>query len=228
MTRLHALTNTASGVAGEAAIAAAFLRAGFQVARPLWNDDEGDLLVFWERSGQLIPIPVQAKSVQSKVVRDAAKHTQRCDPIVAPQGLKKKYIDRQPALCLAIYSPERDKIWFFPGANSIREAYKEWLGSRSSRGRKSKAWNEMGDDYEVPIYVDVSKNGNAAFDDKWLLDRHSPTRLTDQVSQLAQQIFDQQQLRAVYANLFPAEPPEEDANVLAESELDDAGEVDMQ
>ena len=47
VTRLHALTNTYSGVVGEMAAATALIRAGLQVAKPYWNDDEVDLLVFW-------------------------------------------------------------------------------------------------------------------------------------------------------------------------------------
>lgn len=226
MTRIHALTNTASGVAGEAAVAAALLRAGFRVARPYWNDDEVDLLVFWQRGGQPIPIPVQVKAVQSKVIRDRVQHTQKIDPVVAPQGLRKRYVEQQPALCLAIYSPARDKIWFFPGAASIREAHGDWLSQRSSRGRPSKTWDELADNDGVPIYVNVSRDGDSDFDHKWLMHRHSPTRLTQQISGLADSLFQTQQMRAVYAHLFPSEPLEEESDVIAESEDEEINDAE--
>lgn len=53
---------------------------------------------------------------------------------MAPKGLRKRYLDRQPALCLAIYSPAHDKIWFFPGADAIRQLYADWLVSAGVRG----------------------------------------------------------------------------------------------
>ncbi len=195
---------------------AAFLRAGLLVADPYWNDDEIDLLVLWSEGDRLVPIPVQVKSVQSKHVIDKKTNVSRATMIIAPQGLRKKYIDRQPALCLAIYSPARDKIWFFPGADTIRQVYADWLAARSSKGRKSKALDAMGDDEEVPIYVDVSKEGDKDFDAKWLLDRQSPTKLTKQIHDLARRVIDRQSLRAVMAEMFTIAPSEDMLDVIAE------------
>jgi hypothetical protein len=62
--RVPALTNTFSGVAGEARVAAELVRGGFRVAKPLWTDDEADLLVLMRTDGALLPIVVQVKSVQ--------------------------------------------------------------------------------------------------------------------------------------------------------------------
>ena len=62
--RMYALKNTYSGVAGEMAVATALIRAGHRVAKPYWNDDEVDIMIF-ERDGlSLLPIPVQVKSIQ--------------------------------------------------------------------------------------------------------------------------------------------------------------------
>lgn len=218
--RIHALTNTASGAAGEAAVVAAFLRAGLLVADPYWNDDEVDLLVLCAEGDRLVPIPVQVKSVQSKHVVDKKTNVSRVTMVVAPQGLRKRYLDRQPALCLAIYSPARDKIWFFPGADSIREVHADWLAARSSKGRKSKAIDAMKDDEDVPIYVDVSKEGNKECDAKWLLDRQSPTKLTKQIHDLARSMIDRQSLCAVMAEMFTIAPLEDALEVLAEPDDD--------
>jgi hypothetical protein len=159
---------------------------------------------------------VQVKSVQSKHVIDNKTNVSRVTMVVAPQGLRKKYIDRQPALCLAIYSPARDKIWFFPGADAIRQVYADWLATRSSKGRKSKALDAMGDEEEVPIYVDVSKEGDKDFDAKWLLDRQSPTKLTKQIHDLARRVIDRQSLRAVMTEMFTIAPSEDAFEVIAE------------
>lgn len=214
--RIHALTNTASGAAGEAAVVAAFLRAGLLVADPYWNDDEIDLLVLWSEGDRLVPIPVQVKSVQSKHAVEKKSNLSKVTMIVAPHGLRKRYLDRQPALCLAIYSPARDKIWFFPGADMIRQVHADWLANRSSKGRKSKTIVEMDDDEDVPIYVDVSKEGNIAFDNRWLLDRQSPSRLTKQIHNLARSVIDHQSLRTVMAEMFTIAPSEDAADVIAE------------
>ncbi|HEX8324034.1 MAG TPA: hypothetical protein VF595_08970 [Tepidisphaeraceae bacterium] len=227
--RIHALTNTASGAAGEASVVAAFLRAGLLVADPYWNDDEVDLLVLWADGDRLVPIPVQVKSVQSKQIMDKKTGVAKTVMVVAPQGLRKKYIDRQPALCLAIYSPARDKIWFFPGASSIREAYANWLANRSTKGRKSKAFDAMDADEEVPIYVDVSKAGDTDFDAKWLLNRQSPEKLTQQIRGLARSMLDSQSLRAVMADMFTIAPSldaQEITDEGAEDEPDAASGLD--
>ena len=217
--RIHALTNTASGAAGEAAVVAALLRAGLHVADPYWNDNEIDLLILCKERGQLVPIPVQVKSVQSKQVTDKKTNIARTMTVVAPQGLRKLYLDRQPALCLAIYSPPRDKIWFFPGADTIRQVYSDWLATRSKRGQKSMPLEDMADNDDVPIYVDVSKDGNKQFDEKWLLDRRSPMKLTKCVDDLAQAMLDDQARRAVMAGIFTS-APSEDAPEIAEPDDD--------
>lgn len=214
--RLHALTNTASGAAGEAAVVAAFLRAGLLVADPYWNDDEVDLLVLWSARDRLVPIPVQVKSVQSRHVADPKRNSSYVTTVVAPQGLRKRYLNRQPALCLAIYSPARDKIWFFPGSDKIREAYAEWLATRSVKGRKSKAMDHIGDDEEVPIYVDLSKGGNKDFDAKWLLDRQSPTKLTRAIRDLAESVITRHLLREVMAEMFTIAPSEDAVEMIEE------------
>ncbi len=62
--RVPALSNTFSGVAAEARVAAELVRQGFRVAKPLWTDDEVDLIVLCKGEGTALPIPIQVKSVQ--------------------------------------------------------------------------------------------------------------------------------------------------------------------
>src|SRR5580704_18972552 len=115
--RLLGLTNTYSGIAGELAVATALLLSGYKVAKPYWNNDAMDLLVLWQNeSGHSHSvIPVQVKSVQ----RGSSKKTE-----IPIDGLKKKYVQRHPSLCLGIFSPELNKVWFIPGARNILRVHK--------------------------------------------------------------------------------------------------------
>jgi len=39
------------------------------------------------------------------------------------RNLKKKYIEKNSALCLAIYRPDIDRIWFIDGPENIKRVY---------------------------------------------------------------------------------------------------------
>lgn len=178
--RVYALTNTASGVAGEAAVTAALLRAGLRVAKPFWTDNEVDLLVFWEEGSRLIPIPVQVKSVQAQPNEDEAM----------TQGLRKRYIEASPYLCLAIYSVARNKIWFIQKSENIKNVYRKWAdapktGPGAPRTKYDDIDLQKGD---VNIRVNVSKAGNAAFDAKWLIDTEDASKVTKVFAELAKEI----------------------------------------
>jgi hypothetical protein len=103
--RIHALENTFSGVAGEARIAAEFVRCGLRVAKPYWTDDEVDLVVLYRHENSVLPLPVQVKSLQFL----ESKTRKLSDPRFL-SGLKKRYVEKNPALCLAIYRPDEDRI----------------------------------------------------------------------------------------------------------------------
>jgi hypothetical protein len=180
ISRVYALTNTASGVAGEAAVTAALLRAGLRVARPLWTDDEIDLLVFWQDGAGLIPIPVQVKSVQAPSGQNEAQ----------AENLKKRYLEKNPYLCLAIYSVSRNKIWLIPKSENIQKVYSEWADApKTGPGRPRMKYNDIPlEKGTLDIRVDVSKSGNKAFDDKWLIDMEYADRLTRVFVDLAKEI----------------------------------------
>lgn len=177
----YALQNTFSGHAGELAVSALFLRAGLRVAKPFWSDDYSDLLIIGEAQGWVVPIPVQVKSVQQ---------AGKSNPEVSIQGLRKNYVERTPALCLTIYSPTHDKIWFIPGAESIRAAYLAWVQrERNGPGRKPKAYDELIGNDDVAIRVNLSNAGDPAFDEKWLVDRKSPIDLWQQIQSLTEELI---------------------------------------
>lgn len=174
----YSIENTFSGQAAELSVAALLVRAGFRVAQPLWSNDYTDLLILKKSKGWLVPIPVQVKSVQQ-----AGKTKSQ----VAIQGLKKKYVKDVPALCLAIYSPAHDKIWFIPGAENIRIVHQNWVEkSNASPGTRAKLYEDILPENDIPIRVDLSTSGDAEFDEQWLVDRKSPIDLYNQINQLAE------------------------------------------
>jgi len=191
--RLYGVTNTYSGVVGEMAVATALIRAGHQVAKPYWNDDEMDLLVFWWDEPDFIPIPIQVKSLQ-RAGSDKEE--------IATQGLKKKYVEGQPALCLAIYSPELNKIWFIPGADKIREVHQFGVEASRLRGNPRDAYETIDLENDVRIYVNLTKQGDAAFDGKWLIDVESPMKINQTIRTLARRCKEQHQTRLMMQEMF--------------------------
>lgn len=171
---------------GEMRLAAALARAGHNVAKPYWNDDEIDLLVLFSKGNQLIPIPVQVKSIQ----RDANNPKGQ----QATQGLNKKYLQRQYALCLGIYCPQTDKMWFIHGAERIKAVHAK--GVAESKGNRTK-YDDISDDKDVPIYVDLSDQGNPSFDSEWLVDPHYPDTIDKKLFQLRDEILQTNHLAAV-------------------------------
>ena len=136
------------------------------------------------------------------------------DPVVAIQGLRKSYVDRVPSLCLAIYSPPHDKIWFIPGSDKIREVHRDWCnGDRSGSGRKPKPYDEIANNDDVPIRVNVSTEGDTEFDRTWLVDRQSPIDLWKQIHELADRLFGaalkQDALSKLISAWMESPPPEE-------------------
>ena len=114
--RIHALKQFASGPAAEIAVTAALLRSGLAVARPYWLHDHVDLLVFWDVRQRLVPITVQVKALQFKTERSEPYKVRTAD------GIKRRYLD-DSSLCLAIYRPDTDAIWFYAGPDEILSAY---------------------------------------------------------------------------------------------------------
>jgi hypothetical protein len=85
-------------------------------------------------------------------------------------GLKKKYLDRTPLLCLAIYSPEHGRIWFIPGAHNIRKVHRAGvIRSQQRRGPNRVPFEQLELNDAVRIYVDVSGKPGAELQ-LWLLD----------------------------------------------------------
>lgn len=171
------LSSNASGNAGEAAFNAFFLRAGLKVAKPYWTEDMNDLLVLYDNGTRLIAIPIQVKSVQKK--KDDEEKIQR---------LWKRYLEKTKYLCLAIYCPDLDKLWFIPKADNIVKAYKEWA-SKPAKTKPRKKYDEIDSDKgEVPLRVNVTQNGDEEFDKKWLLNTDDVYGIVQQINILANEI----------------------------------------
>jgi hypothetical protein len=169
MKRLNVLRNTYSGVIGEMAIATALIRRGYKVAKPYWNDDVIDLLVLLphESGHSFVPIPIQIKSLQPASEKECG------------DGLKKKYVDRTPLLCLAIYSPEHDRIWFIPGAHNIRKAHRAGvIRSQQRRGPNRVPWEKLEPTDAVRVYVDMSGTQSSELQE-WLLNSDAQWKRLD-------------------------------------------------
>ena len=191
VTAKYALSNFYSGITGEARFTAEFLRNGIQVAKPYWNDDEIDLLVFTMQSGQLIPIPIQVKTIQ--FLPNANNKMPNTKTL---QGLKKKYIERQPTLCLAVYEPETDSMWLVAGASEIKAIYDE----QYNHGRKQKKYLDINGDKDLPISWDRLPEDD--FTKKYLVDKLTPQVLYKKISQLAKSIQVTMDLNEIYKRLF--------------------------
>ena len=175
--RIHALTNTFSGIAGEARIAAELVRCGFRVAKPYWSDDEVDLLVL-QRSSQpniALPLSIQVKSVQFLPQKDGTLKDR-----VFIQGLKKRYVTKSPAFGLAIYRVDTDEIFFIDGQANVQEVHE----SQSIWNKKHVPFGSLADDKDVRIAVH--------FDDglkgDWKVDRDTPSWLTARMRRIVEEV----------------------------------------
>lgn len=195
--RAYGLTNSFSGTVGEMAVAAHLVRCGLRVAKPYWSDNEIDLLVFWQKGKDYIPVSVQVKSVQLASSINSEKHI---------QGLKKKYIENNKYLCLAIYSPERNKIWLIDGADNIKSVQSD--GVKASKGRKGvdrKAYSKIKVDEDVPIYVNLTNSGDSSFDSRWRVDNCNPKKTTDVFRVIAGKVIKTKELKNILQYLFKEE-----------------------
>jgi len=161
-------------------MAAEFVRYGFRVAKPYWNDDEIDLLLIDKDADHILTIPIQVKSIQ--FLPD--KKTYELPDKKAIQGLRKKYLSRNLALCVAIYRPDSDSVWFINGSKNVIAAYE----AQSSWNAQHKAFASLDDDDEVRIYVpcDMSSHLQA----EWLLPPHDPTPLRKRISDIKKEMSD--------------------------------------
>jgi hypothetical protein len=182
--RMHALTNTASGTAAELRVAAELARCGIRVADPYWGDDEVDLLILWMAVESLVPIPVQVKAVQFGVETNQPPPATR-----AIQGLKKRYVERQPALCLAMYRLDTDDIWFIHGAARIRQVYDAQYNAsmaRAGAGRRKINYADIEDGSDIRI--DLTRVADAEFDRQWKVDKRNAMWLSQRIGGLSNEL----------------------------------------
>jgi len=173
-----ALTKEFSGVAGEARIAAELVRNGFRVAKPYWNHDEIDLLLIDKSNDRLIPIPIQVKSIQ--FIPNKNQKLKDKNPI---QGLRKKYVDNNFALCLAIYRPDLDNIWFINGNKNIIRVYEE----QQSWNKRHKKYESLKEEDDIRIYVPYDINSTNFLSD-WLLSKDDPIPLRKRITEIKEEM----------------------------------------
>lgn len=195
--RIHSLQNTFSGIAGEARVAAELVRCGLRAAKPYWTDDEVDLIVLHKDGRQVIPIPIQVKSVQflGTASRSSSDHR-------FLSGLRKKYVAQNPVLCLAIYRPDTDAIWFIDGSENIRNVYEQ---DAQSAGRT--CFDDLGDDDDVRIRM---REKDDDFDREWGIPRGDAAWLPARIRRVVEGELNHQrlvrQLEALWIN--PDETPQ--------------------
>ena len=204
------LNNTYSGAVGELAVATTLLRCGHKVAKPYWNNDAMDLVVLHlcKDGTTHMVIPVQVKSIQ---------RLQSVSEEIPISGLKKIYLDRIPNLCLAIYSPEFNRIWFVPGADSIRELHADGVQKSIGRpGRNRDSYESIDPEGDVAIYVNIEETGPSELN-KWLLDPDRPgEKINPFIRELGVRFEPDPELQAAVAASFDLE----DDDPHADRELD--------
>jgi hypothetical protein len=195
--RPHYLFNTFSGVAGEGRVAAEFVRCGFRVARPLWTDDEVDLLVIMRspfQTGDLVPIAVQVKSVQF-IPNMRGQLPNR----VFIKGLRKRYLMKSPALSLAVYRPDTDEIYFIDGGQNIQAVYESQL----NWNRKHRAFSTLKDEDDVRIALSESEG----IDGEWKVNPRDARWLSERMNRIAKKVGSPAKLRTAVEALFIDHPP---------------------
>lgn len=197
--RVHALTNTFSGVAAEARVAAELVRCGLRAAKPYWTDDEVDLIVLSYRDKLVIPVPVQVKSVQFL----ESKSRKATDPRFIG-GLKKRYVEGNAALCLAIYRPDQDKMWFIDGAENIRKVYEK---DTKSTGRTPYLSLKPTDSVAIRVTFD-----NCSLDEDWHVPANDARWLSNRVGRIRDRLIKQHRERAQITHLLDSVLPELDGD----------------
>jgi hypothetical protein len=187
--RIHALEKTFSGVAAEARIVAELVRCGLKVAKPYWTNDEMDLLILYHEGDSVLTIPVQVKSVQF-----LESKSRKCTNPRFLQALKKRYIEKNPALCLAIYRPDEDRIWFIDGAENIKTVYDE---NAIASGRPR--YCDLREESEVAIRLTLEK---CPLDAKWLVPPRDAKWLSDRISRVSKSLLKRQRHTAQIKRLL--------------------------
>lgn len=210
------MRNTFSGIAGEARVAAELVRCGLRVAKPYWADDEVDLLVLVEaQRGLEVPLPIQVKSIQLAPPHPAADREEARRPAI--HGLKKRYVEQNPALCLAIYRPDTDDIWFINGAENIKRVYDE-QASASARGERP--YTELREEDDVTIAVEPAPDALR----EWLVPKGDAAWITERLARTMRKVVRERRASAwLEGELWPARS--EDAAQQPEAALKEEGDV---
>ena len=162
------LKNTKSGKAGEHNVLAKLSRFGLRVSKPQWDDDEVDYEIHWGDGDESVNIPLQVKSVQFSHKRDKS----------FIQGLKKKYLQRNALLCLAIYNPDHDWMWLFCSSDTIVTVYER----QSKWNRKHRSYSILDNNDDVRIAV---PHDGQAFHSEYRVHINDQSRVLTSIEEVA-------------------------------------------
>lgn len=165
---MNHLTNTESGSTGEQSVIGKLMRFGIKISKPFWNDDEVDFEIKYGRGDNSINIPVQVKTVQFNKKNDK----------IFIQGLKKKYVERNELLCLAVYNPQFDWFWFVSGNREITKIYE----SQKNWNKKHKYYKDLKNDNDLRI--GVPKDGISLLAD-YKIELNDKVKLTESIKKIA-------------------------------------------
>jgi hypothetical protein len=140
---------------------------------------------------------VQVKSVQFL----ESKSRKATDPRFIG-GLKKRYVEGNAALCLAIYRPDEDKIWFIDGAENIRKVYEE---DAESTGRTRYLDLKPTDCVAIRVTFD-----DCPLDKDWLVPANDARWLSGRVGRITDWLVEQQRESAQITHLLDSVLPEFD------------------
>jgi hypothetical protein len=207
MHRIHALTNTFSGVAGEARVAAELVRCGFLVAKPYWTDDEADLIVLDRRHSQtysVVPVVIQVKSVQF-----LPNKQQQTRSRAFIQGLRKRYVLNSPAFALAIYRVDLDEMFFIHGQDNVRSVYE----AQCSWNRKHIPFDSLKGDDDVRIAVHLTDG----IPGDWRIPRLKAAWLSNRIHGMVETVMGDQRIadeavQGLWKTLPPSEDTDEDVD----------------
>jgi hypothetical protein len=193
--RVPVLENTFSGVAGESKVTAELLRCGFRIAKPLWTDNEVDLILLYPLDdGAVFPIPIQVKSVQFYSRSGRLYKTRQMNK------LKKRYVENNHALCVAIYRPDLDCIWFIDGPDNIKAVHNKYAKVPYDALDKKKS--------NLSIRLTAV---NCPLDEDWLAPKDNAKWWSERLFRLASDLVSQNRLTAQVDAFFDLMPEDEES-----------------
>ena len=110
--------------------------------------------------------------------------------------MKKRYIEGLPSLCLAIYHPKTDRIWFIDTAKHIKHTY-----TTQKDLHKHVAYSDLADDDDVRIGLNLADTVSR-LDSDWLVPRDDASWLSKRIVRATKPIKNSKALETVIQHMF--------------------------